>query len=53
MVAGQAVEFSYIPGAVADQGGSGRSGSEAEVIPVGVKLHSLATAVYNQHLINL
>ena len=42
MVAGQAVEFPYIPGAVPDQGGSGRPGSEAGTMLVSVKLHNVA-----------
>ena len=48
MVAGQVVEFPYTPGAVADKGDSGRSGSEAGAMLVSVKLHSLAIAVYSQ-----
>ena len=48
MVAGQVVEFPCIPGAVADKGGSGRSGSEAGAMLVGMKLHSSAIAVYSQ-----
>ena len=48
MVAGQAVEFPYIPGAVAGKGGSDRSGNEAGAMLVGVKLHSSALAVYSQ-----
>ena len=56
MVAGQAVEFPCISGAVADKGGSGRSGSKAGAMLVGVELHSSAIAVYSQcrrSLINL